>query len=278
MEVLRTIDALRAQRADWTSRGETVALVPTMGAIHQGHMALVEHAKTLSDRVIATIFINPTQFAPGGDFDAYPRTEDADTKRLASAGADALFAPELSEIYPPGFATNISVSGVSDGLCGGHRPGHFDGVATVVSKLLLQATPDTALFGEKDYQQLQVIRRVVTDLDIPVRIIGVPTVREADGLAMSSRNAYLTDEERRIAPALYQTLTKIADDLKQGAAVEELLEKGTRSLTEAGFRSVDYLELRDANSLAILTKYTGPARLLAAAWLGKARLIDNIEV
>ncbi len=276
--VTRRVGDLRARVADWRKAGLAVGLVPTMGALHDGHLALVRAALKVADRVVVSIFVNPTQFGPNEDFAAYPRTEDADREKLAAAGASLLFAPTVEEIYPQGFSTAISVSGVSEGLCGASRPGHFSGVATVVTKLLLQVLPDVAAFGEKDYQQLQVIRRLVRDLDIPVSVLGVPTVREADGLAMSSRNAYLSAAERAAAPALHRALADAAAAIKGGAAVATALEGAKAAILAAGFSAIDYLELRAADGLAPLAEFDRPARLLVAARLGRPRLIDNLAV
>ncbi|SBW12349.1 pantothenate synthetase [uncultured Alphaproteobacteria bacterium] len=276
--VTHRVADLRARVAAWRKDGLRVALVPTMGALHQGHLALVRRALELADRVVVSVFVNPIQFGPNEDFDAYPRTLDADRALLATVGASLAFAPSVAEMYPEGFSTAVTVSGVSEGLCGGSRPGHFSGVATVVTKLLLQTLPDVACFGEKDYQQVQVIRRFVRDLDIPVEIVGVPTVREADGLARSSRNAYLTPEERAAAPNLHRTLQDTAAAIRTGSAVDAALEAGKRALLAAGFAAVDYLELRAAEGLAPLAALDRPARLLVAARLGKTRLIDNIPV
>jgi len=278
LPVFRSVSALRAQVADWRRQGLKVALVPTMGALHEGHLTLVRRGLELADKVVASVFVNPTQFGPNEDFAAYPRREAEDAALLAGAGASGLFAPTVAEMYPEGFATSISVAGVSEGLCGAFRPGHFDGVATVVSKLLLQAGPDVALFGEKDYQQLQVIKRLVRDLDIPVTIVGVPTVREQDGLARSSRNAYLSAEERAIAPALHRILAAMAEALRQGADSASQEAWGKAQIVAAGFSSVDYLEVRAAEGLAPMARLDRPARILVAARLGKARLLDNIPV
>lgn len=278
IDVVRTVADLRARVRDWRQAGLKVALVPTMGALHAGHLSLVRLGLEHADRVVASVFVNPTQFGPSEDFAAYPRQEAVDGALLASAGANLLFAPTVAEMYPDGFATAVSVADITDGLCGAVRPGHFQGVATVVTKLLLQALPDVALFGEKDYQQLQVIKRLVRDLDIPVRVIGASTLREADGLAMSSRNAYLSPAERAAAPALYRVLTTIADRVKGGEAAAAPLAWGREELAKAGFGPIDYIDLRDADTLAPLYRADRPARLLAAARLGKARLIDNIPV
>ena len=273
----RTKSALRAQVAAWRQAGLRVALVPTMGALHRGHLTLVEVAKSMADKVLVSIFVNPTQFGPNEDFAAYPRQEAEDFANLQSVGTDGVFAPAVEEMYPYGFATNVSVKGLTTSLEGAYRPGHFDGVATVVSKLLIQCGPDIALFGEKDYQQLQVIKRMVRDLDIPVAIQGVETVREADGLAMSSRNAYLSAEQRAIAPTLYRVMNKCLAELREGAFAESCLAAGVREILDAGFGSVDYLSLCGAEDLTPLAQLNRPARLIVAARLGKARLIDNIE-
>ena len=278
LAVARTVAALREAVVGWRARREQVGLVPTMGAIHQGHLALVRAARGQCHRVVASLFVNPKQFGPAEDLAAYPRNEAADFAAFAAAGVDLVFAPTVEEMYPEGFATRIEVGGPSEGLDGLVRPGHFAGVATVVAKLLLQTLPDVAYFGEKDYQQLLVVRRLVRDLDIPVEIAGVATVREADGLALSSRNAYLSPEERRVAPLLYRVLRDAAAELKRDpAGVAAVLECGTARLSDAGF-AVDYLELRDAADLTPLTRLAGPARLLVAARLGNTRLIDNIAV
>jgi pantoate--beta-alanine ligase len=250
-----------------------------MGALHEGHMALVRAARAECRRVIATIFVNPKQFAPGEDLGSYPRREAADLEMSRSAGVDLAFVPTADEIYPPGFATTVRISGLSEGLCGAHRPGHFDGVATVVTKLLIQALPDSAYFGEKDYQQLMIVQRLARDLDIPVRIIGVPTVRDADGLALSSRNAYLSLEQRRVAPNLARVLRTIAATLgSHPAAVARELAWGRAELERAGF-AVEYLEIREAETLApVAAKITAPSRVFAAARLGRTRLIDNMPI
>lgn len=278
LSIVRTVTGLRSQVSAWRHQGLKVGLVPTMGALHRGHLSLVEAALARADRVVASVFVNPTQFGPNEDFAAYPRQEAADAGLLAGAGAHLLFAPTVAEMYPPGFATTVTVSGVSAGLCGDIRPGHFAGVATVVTKLLLQCLPDVAVFGEKDYQQLQVIRRFVRDLDIPVTVVGAPTVREPDGLALSSRNAYLSAEERAIAPAIFRVLSALATELRRGSEAKGPLAEAISELVGTGFSSVDYLELRDAETLEPLERADKPARLLVAARLGKARLIDNIPV
>ena len=276
LPVFRSVAALRRQVAVWRGEGRRIALVPTMGALHEGHLTLVRRGLDRADRVIVSVFVNPTQFGPNEDFDAYPRREAEDAALLAGAGAQGLYAPAVAEMYPDGFATTVSVAGVSEGLCGDFRPGHFAGVATVVTKLLLQAGPDIALFGEKDYQQLQVIRRAVRDLDIGVEIVGVPTVRDPDGLAMSSRNAYLNPAERKIAPMLQRTLTAMAGRLADGASVADTVDWGKSQLSSAGFGAIDYLEVRNAETLAKLDRLDRKGRILAAVWLGRARLLDNI--
>lgn len=277
--IVRTVADLRATVADWRKAGLRVALVPTMGALHDGHLSLVRQGQALADRVVTSIFVNPKQFGQNEDFGRYPRQEQADAEKLASVDCDLLFAPGVDEMYPAGFATTVSVAGVTEGLCGGTRPGHFDGVATVVTKLLLQCLPDVAIFGEKDYQQLATIRRFVRDLDIPVVIHGGATVREADGLALSSRNAYLSAEERAAAAAIPRVLRAIIAALEAGSGeLAALLEQGKADLRAAGFDPIDYLELRDADSLALLARLDRPARLFVAARLGKTRLIDNMPV
>ena len=278
MQVLRSVAMLRAQVADFRRGQETIALVPTMGALHAGHLALVATARKKARRCIATIFVNPAQFAPNEDFERYPRDEAGDLAALAGAGCDVVFAPPVEFMYPPGFATQVIVSGVSEGLCGPFRPGHFAGVATVVTKLLLQAMPDVAIFGQKDFQQLQVIRRVVRDLDIPVEIFGNPTVREPDGLAISSRNLYLSPEQRRIAAQMPQCLQKIAQAIARGEAPEPLLEEGKRQLAQVGFDPVQYLECADAETLSPSRDASRPRRVFIAAYLGRVRLIDNMPV
>lgn len=275
--VVRTVADLRAAIGRWRAEGLRVAFVPTMGALHDGHLALVAAGRAAADRVVVSVFVNPTQFAAGEDFDTYPRNEAGDRARLGQA--DLLYAPPVAEMYPPGFATAVEVAGLDQGMCGASRPGHFRGVATVVTKLLLQVLPDVALFGEKDWQQLQIIRRLVRDLDIPVAVQGVPTVREADGLALSSRNAYLDADQRRIAGELPRILGATARDIAAGTPVARALDSGRAALAAAGFDSVDYLELRTAEDLMPLATLTGgPARLFVAARLGATRLIDNIPV
>lgn len=278
LPVARKIAELRRTVAEWRRASEIVALVPTMGALHQGHLALIAHARARADRVIATIFVNPTQFGPNEDFTRYPRDEAGDAAKLAAASCDLLFAPDAGEMYPAGFSTSVSAGPLAAPLCGRFRPGHFDGVATVVTKLLLQAHPHIACFGEKDYQQLQIIRRVARDLDIDCAIEGVPIVREADGVAMSSRNAYLTPADRRIAPAMHRVLVEAVAQAAHGTAPHEAAAAGSAALLQAGFDKVDYLELVDAETLQPLVDPRRAGRALAAAWLGKTRLIDNEPV
>jgi len=255
-----------------------VGLVPTMGALHQGHMALVRAARVECARVVASIFVNPKQFAPTEDLGSYPRREAADLNMLRSAGVDLVFLPALHEMYPPDFATLVQVSGLTEGLCGAHRAGHFDGVTTVVTKLLIQALPDIAYFGEKDYQQLTVVRRLARDLNIPVLIAGVPTVREADGLALSSRNVYLSAEERRIAPNLARVLRSVAAALaRDPTVVQREIARGSAALQQSGF-TVEYLEIREAETLAVTSEVTARSRIFAAVRLGTTRLIDNMPI
>ncbi len=275
----KDIATLREHVSAWRARGLLVALVPTMGALHEGHLSLVREAHEVADRVVVTIFVNPTQFAPSEDFAAYPRDLESDCTKVAGAGADLVYAPEISTMYPAGFATAITVEGPAvAGLEDRFRPTHFTGVATIVMKLLMQALPNIALFGEKDYQQLKMIQRMAHDLDVPIGILGAPTVRERDGLAMSSRNVRLTPQERAAAPVLHATLVACAAELARGAQVETATAAARASLEAAGF-AVDYVEARHADSLAPLGEADdGPARVLAAARLGSVRLIDNVIV
>lgn len=278
LPVARDVAALRAAVASWRASGLKVGLVPTMGALHEGHLSLVRMAKENCDRVLASLFVNPRQFAPHEDFERYPRDEAGDSALLASAGCDLLYAPERSVMYPTGFATNVIVADVSTPLEGEFRPHFFGGVATVVTKLLLQALPDTAFFGEKDYQQLLVIKRMAHDLDIPVAIVGCATVREHDGLAMSSRNAYLSTAERSVAARLNFILHDAIKAVRAGEPIVAAEAEAARHVIAAGFTSVDYIAIRDAESLAPIADISRPARILAAAWLGKTRLIDNMAV
>ncbi|MBR26675.1 MAG: pantoate--beta-alanine ligase [Rhodobacteraceae bacterium] len=279
VRIVRTVAELRALVAGWKEEGERVAVVPTMGALHDGHLSLVREAMARAGRVIVTLFVNPKQFNSAADLAAYPRTEVSDAARLESLGGTmVLFAPDGDEMYPPGFSTGVTVTGVSEGLCGAGRPGHFDGVATVVTKLLLISGADAAMFGEKDYQQLQVVRRVAQDLNLPVEIVPCATVREADGLALSSRNVRLSEAGRACAPALARALNTAAGRLSAGAPASGEIAAATRAILAAGFERVEYLELRSAADLAPLDAADRPARLLVAAWLDGVRLIDNVEV
>jgi pantoate--beta-alanine ligase len=278
LPVARSVAALRRQVAAWRRAGKSVALVPTMGALHRGHLALVDRGRQLCTRTVASIFVNPTQFGPNEDFARYPRDEAGDAAMLVGAGCDLLYAPAVAEMYSADAAATIDPGPIAAGLCGRFRPGHFRGVATVVAKLLLQSGADVACFGEKDYQQLQVIRRVVRDLDIPARIEGVPTVREADGLALSSRNAFLAPEQRVAAPALHRTLREAARRLMAGeATAAQAVATAHLALAAAGFAPIDYVEVCDAETLVPVQGLDRPARILAAAWLGSTRLIDNVE-
>ena len=277
--VVHTIADLRRLTAAWRSAGETIGLVPTMGALHAGHVSLTQIMRQKTRRTVVSIFVNPTQFAPNEDFSKYPRTFEADLARLAAAGVDAVFNPSPADMYPDGFSTTISLSGpATAGLEDRFRPTHFAGVATIVAKLFIQAAPDAAIFGEKDFQQLAVIRRMARDLDLPVEVLGAPTMREADGLAMSSRTVYLSDAERRSAPILNRAMREAAAKIRSGAAIEQALHAARTAIAAAGFE-IDYLEVRDASSLAPVEKPDGRAlRMLAAARLGKTRLIDNISL
>ena len=277
MQTVRDLEGLRAAVAAFRAAGEQVALVPTMGALHAGHMALVEAARRPGTRVVASIFVNPKQFGPAEDLSRYPRREAGDARMLTDAGCDLLWAPPVEVMYPAGFATTISVAGVSDGWDGAARPGHFDGVATVVAKLFGQVAPDRAYFGEKDWQQLAVIRRLVADLDLPVEIVGVPTQRDDDGLALSSRNIYLSPEERVAAVALPRALGVAAKAIGRGDPAADALAQAQAALEGAGF-VVDYVGLADAETLAGDPAADRPRRLLAAARLGGTRLIDNVAV
>lgn len=277
MPIVRTVADLRAVVADWRKAGLSVALVPTMGALHEGHLSLIRLARSKADRVVASLFVNPTQFAPHEDFDTYPRSEATDAALLAEARCDLLYAPTAAAMYAPGFATAVSVEGVSAPLDGLARPHFFGGVATVVAKLLIQAGPDVAVFGEKDYQQLQVIKRMVIDLDLPVTIVGAPTARAEDGLALSSRNAYLDPAQRQIAGKLNQIMAKASEAVAKGGAISEAEAEGHAALVAAGFEKIDYFEFREASDLRRLGPgpADGEAHLFAAVWLGKTRLIDN---
>jgi pantoate--beta-alanine ligase len=280
--VVRSRVALQQQVRAWKAAGETIGFVPTMGALHAGHLSLVEKAKENASRTITSIFVNPAQFAPGEDFETYPRREEADLALLSGAGCDLVYLPTVAEMYPDGSVTDVRVNGMSDLLEGIYRPHFFYGVATVVARLFLHAQPDVAVFGEKDYQQLQVIRRMVRDLGFPIRIIGGETRRDADGLAQSSRNLYLSAEERRAAGAMFAALHRASVRLSQGALPSAVRAEAEAHLLRSGFRSVDYIALVDPDTLAALPDDApmpaGIARLLGAAWLGRTRLIDNLSV
>lgn len=285
MQIVSSREGLEKALIEVKTGGKTLALVPTMGALHRGHLALVAEARARADRVAVSIFVNPRQFGPNEDLDAYPRRLAEDARLLTEAGADLLWAPTVGEVYPEGFATSVSVGGLDAVLCGAHRPGHFDGVATVVLKLFNQIRPDVAIFGEKDWQQLAIIRRMARDLDLsqpPVdAIIGLPTVREDDGLALSSRNLYLTPAERQQAPALNRAMREAIRAIEAGENSATALDALRTSMLAAGFGPVDYADLRDAETLETIPPgqpLLRPARLLVAAHLGKARMIDNLPV
>ena len=276
LAVVRTVADLRRTVAAFRKAGRTVGLVPTMGALHEGHISLVKGALERGDIPVTSIFVNPTQFGPNEDFAAYPRDEQGDFDKLRDAGCRIVFAPSKDEMYPGQQLTTVAVTGITDGLCGPLRPGHFQGVATVVSKLLLMAMPDRAFFGEKDYQQLQVIKRMVRDLSMPFEIVGMPTVREADGLAMSSRNRYMKPTERAVATGLYRELNAVAKAVRAGASCTAATAEASKALLAGGFDKIEYLTVVDADSLEPLEKVSGPARVIAAVRLGRTRLIDNI--
>lgn len=278
LPIARSVADLRAQVRAWRSQGLRVGLTPTMGALHDGHLSLVRLARTRADRVVASLFVNPTQFAPHEDFEAYPRDEAGDAALLAGAGCDLLFAPSVEEMYPPGAATTVTVAGITQSMDGLARPTHFAGVATIVTKLLNQCAPDVAVFGEKDFQQLAVIRRLVADLDMPVEVLGAPIVRDRDGLALSSRNAYLTPAERPVARRLNEILAEGVHGLRAGEPVQDVEARAVEALTAAGFHRIDYVEARRPDNLARLGPgpAVGPIRLLAAAVIGRTRLIDNM--
>jgi len=278
LPVARQISDMREQVASWRVAGEKIALVPTMGALHDGHLSLIDVAKAQgATKTIVSIFVNPTQFGPGEDFEAYPRTEETDAQKLIGR-ADLIFAPNAAEMYPNGYGTTVSVSGVTNTLEGEARPTHFDGVATIVAKLLLAAQPDYAVFGEKDYQQLLTIKQMARDLRIPVEILGGPILREADGLAMSSRNIYLTNKEREAAGQLNLILRATAEDIENGANIEAATNAAEQTLLEVGFAEIDYLTVRDTVTLATMKTLDRPARILVAAKIGQPRLLDNMPV
>lgn len=285
MLCVRAIADMRAIVRSWRDAGRTIGLVPTMGALHDGHLSLVDASRSRAHQTVVSIFVNPMQFGPSEDFDKYPREEGRDLAALERrGGCDVVFIPPVSELFRDGrctladFVTKVSVDALGERLCGLHRPGHFTAVATQVMKLLMIALPDVAIFGEKDYQQLRVIKRMVGDLNVPVTIESAPTVRERDGVAMSSRNAYLSPELRAKAPLLFETLRSTTEDLRQGGVVSDALQRAATTLLTGGFRSVDYFSLVDAEDLHTLDRLDRPARLLAAASLGPARLIDNVPV
>jgi pantoate--beta-alanine ligase len=280
MESVMDLTALRSVIKDWEKNGHTIAFVPTMGNLHDGHLSLLEEARKISDRTVVSIFVNPIQFGKGEDYVTYPSTLESDKDKLKSAGLDLLFTPNLKELYPGGVDvdTRVNVPELSSILCGKSRPDHFSGVITVVTKLLINVTPDFALFGEKDYQQLIIIRRMASDLCIPTEIIGMPIIREKDGLAMSSRNSYLSESERKIAPAIYQILLSAADKLKNGKVTFEEVEiQGYAELESAGLKA-EYFSIRRTSDLGEANSMDKNISVLAAAWLGSARLIDNIKV
>ena len=275
--VVGRVRELRSAVAGFRAEGSKVALVPTMGALHVGHMALAEKARERAGRTVVSIFVNPAQFAPNEDFDKYPRALEADLTKLAEVGVDLVYAPTSTEMYPAGFATRISVGGPSEGLETDFRPHFFGGVATVVGKLFIQCAPDFAMFGEKDYQQLKVVTRLSRDLDLGVEVVPVPTIREEDGLALSSRNAYLDEEQRKIAPVIYAALTRAAEQIRAGTEPQAAVDTASGMISALGLK-VDYVAARNAETLAPLKDAKEPIRLLAAAWLGQTRLIDNIPV
>lgn len=277
-EIVRTVAELRARVDAWRAKGERVAMVPTMGALHEGHLSLVEEGFRRADHVVVSIFVNPTQFAPHEDFQTYPRTEDSDVAKLTALSTDLVFAPNALEMYPLGNATRIEMGGPARGLETDFRPHFFGGVATVVAKLLIACGPDLAIFGEKDYQQLAVVRQMVSDLSLPVAIVGAETVREADGLAMSSRNAYLSAEERAAAPVLARQMRLVAEAARTGGDVAAAVAGASAALTAAGFRQIDYVAVRNAVTLQPPSEAGEPLRVLVAAWLGRTRLIDNCAV
>jgi pantoate--beta-alanine ligase len=279
IKVVRTVKDLRKQIAKWREDNKLVALVPTMGALHEGHLSLVKLGRKRADRVVVSIFVNPTQFGPNEDLSRYPRDEDGDLSKLDDAKADLVWAPSVAEMYGEGFATRIVPEGAAEGLEGEFRPHHFGGVATVCCKLFSQVTPDCAIFGEKDYQQLCVLRQMVRDLNLPLKIVSAETKREDDGLALSSRNAYLSPDERKIAPALHTALSEVADKVGHGADIAAAVAAAKIKLSQVGFGRIDYIEVRDAETLhTVSNSDTHPLRVLAAVWLGKTRLIDNLAI
>jgi pantoate--beta-alanine ligase len=279
LTVVRTVADLRRAVGEFRAAGRTIGLVPTMGALHRGHTSLVQGALDRGDVPVASVFVNPTQFGPNEDFAAYPRDEAGDFAKLEAAGCRIAYAPGVEEMYPGPQLTTVTVAKLTDGLCGPFRPGHFQGVATVVCKLLMMATPDRGYFGEKDYQQLQVLKRMARDLAMPVEIVGMPTVREPDGLALSSRNQYLSPAERKIAVAIHRELTALARKVSDGStSCSKAAAEATQALLAAGFDKVEYLDVVDADTLAPVERVAGPARIAVAARLGRTRLIDNVAV
>lgn len=277
-QIIRTVAELRPLVRGWKAAGEVVGVVPTMGALHDGHLSLARAARRECERVITTIFVNPKQFNNPDDLKKYPRTEEADVALLSTVGVDVVFIPQPDEVYPDGFITTVSVGGVSEPLEGRMRPGHFDGVATVVSKLFGMTMADRGYFGQKDWQQLQVVLRLVRDLNIPITIVGCETIREADGLAMSSRNVRLTAQGRSVANVLYSAISAAAEDIRAGQSDRMAIREAAEKMRSAGFERVEYIELRDAETLMPSDDPRKPRRMLAAVWLDGVRLIDNIPV
>ena len=278
LKIVHTVEDLRAEVKGWRNSRETVGLVPTMGALHEGHLSLVRLSRARAMRTCVTLFVNPKQFGMNEDLKIYPRDEENDISKLTHEGVDLLFKPSIDVMYPPSFTTSVSVDGLGNILEGKARPGFFDGVATVVTKLLMQSLPDFAFFGEKDFQQLMVVKQLTRDLDIPVRVVAAPTIRDEDGLALSSRNTYLNLNERKIAPILHGTISQVAEQVSRGADLSDQIAWGGEQLLKAGFSSVDYLTIRDIETFEEVQDNTRPARVLAAAMLGQARLIDNVLI
>ena len=278
IEIVRTISELRSKVSSWRKNGFSIGLVPTMGALHDGHFSLVKHSINTTDKTIATLFVNPKQFGPNEDLTIYPRDESGDVEALDALGVDLLFAPSLAEVYPVDFTTEISVPGIGDVMEGTFRPGFFIGVATVVAKLLIQSLPDRAFFGEKDLQQLYIIRKMVTDLDIPVEIVGCPIIREPDGLALSSRNVYLSADERLYATELYKVLNEISQRALNGKQISILVKDAKTRLLNSGFLKVDYLSVCNTQNFQQMDYLVKPAYVIGAAWVGETRLIDNIQI
>ncbi|MEM9580250.1 MAG: pantoate--beta-alanine ligase [Pseudomonadota bacterium] len=277
-KIIRSLPELRLITKEWRMAGDSIGVVPTMGALHDGHLSLAHASKARCDRTVVTIFVNPKQFNNPEDLENYPRTEEEDARKLTPIGVDVVYVPDGDTMYPSGFCTNVSLSGLTDVLCGAHRPGHFDGVATVVTKLFTQTSASHAFFGEKDFQQLQVVTRLAADLNIPIEVIGCPTIREEDGLAMSSRNLLLSDRARIWAPRLYEEMETLAQAVRDGADFATAQTKAIANLEAAKFTGIDYLEMRAIDDLDLVSNAVRPARLFAAAWLAGVRLIDNIAV